>query len=104
MSAAVAGIEAVGAAPSLEPLARIGGAPATVQGGGFGDMLADGLSDLNRTLLSSQADMQALAAGEVGSLHQVMINMEETRLQFQLMMQVRNRLLEAYQDVMKMQV
>jgi flagellar hook-basal body complex protein FliE len=33
-----------------------------------------------------------------------MIRLEETKLAFQLMVQVRNRLLEAYQDVMRMQI
>ena len=44
------------------------------------------------------------AAGEVASLHEVMIHMEETKLSFQLLAQVRNRLLDAYQEVMRMQV
>jgi flagellar hook-basal body complex protein FliE len=48
--------------------------------------------------------MQRLAAGEVQNLHQIMIRLEESKLSFQLMLQVRNRLLEAYQDVMKMQI
>jgi flagellar hook-basal body complex protein FliE len=42
--------------------------------------------------------------GNVQNLHQVMIRLEESRLAFQLTMQVRNRLLESYQDVMRMQV
>lgn len=71
---------------------------------GFGDMLANGLESLNRQLVSSQADLQSLAAGDAQNLHQVMIRLEETRLAFQLAVQVRNRLLEAYQDVMRMQV
>lgn len=54
--------------------------------------------------MTSQTDLQQLAVGDVQNLHQIMIRMEETRLSFQLVMQVRNRMLEAYQDVMKMQV
>ncbi|HVE55120.1 MAG TPA: flagellar hook-basal body complex protein FliE [Ramlibacter sp.] len=73
-------------------------------GGGFGQIVSDGLGGLNAQLAASQVELQRLATGEAQNLHQVMMNLEETRLSFQLFMQVRNRLLEAYQDVMKMQV
>jgi flagellar hook-basal body complex protein FliE len=67
-------------------------------------MVTEGLSSLNGVLLTSQVDMQQLAVGEVQNLHQIMIRLEESRLSFELMLQVRNRVLEAYQEFMKMQV
>lgn len=70
----------------------------------FGSMVMDGLSEVNLQLLAQQTDLQQLATGNVQNLHEVMIRMEEARLSFELMMQVRNRVLESYQDVMKMQV
>lgn len=45
-----------------------------------------------------------VATGQAGNLHQVMLRMEETRMQFELLLQVRNKVLEAYQEVMRMQV
>lgn len=83
---------------SLEPLANA--APAQ----SFSNMVSQGLAQVNEQLQTSQADLQALATGDVQNLHQVMIRMEESRLSFQLMLQVRNRLLESYQDIMKMQI
>ena len=71
---------------------------------GFGSMITQGLQQVNQQLMTTQTDMQTLATGDVQNLHQIMIRMEDTRLSFQLMMQVRNRLLESYQDIMKMQV
>lgn len=71
---------------------------------GFGELVAQGLEHVNQQLLTSQTDLQNLATGNVQNLHHIMIRLEESKLSFQLMMQVRNRLLEAYQDVMKMQV
>lgn len=68
----------------------------------FSSLVADGLSQVNGQLVAGQQDLQRLALGEAGSLHQVMTRMEESRISFQLMLQVRGRLLEAYQDLMKM--
>jgi flagellar hook-basal body complex protein FliE len=97
-------IQAIAAEPSLAPLsagaASAHGAPA----GQFGQLVSQGLERVNTQLLGTQTDLQQLAVGHAGSVHQVMIRMEEARLSFQLMMQVRNRVLEAYQDVMRMQL
>jgi len=70
----------------------------------FGEMIGTALGEVNEKLLATQTDLQQLAVGNVQNLHQIMIRLEESRLSFQLLMQVRNRLLEAYQDIMKMQL
>ncbi|WP_116138492.1 flagellar hook-basal body complex protein FliE [Trinickia diaoshuihuensis] len=79
-------------------------APASVPSASFGQFVGEGMAQVNQALLASQSDLQSLALGNAQNLHQVMMRLEETRLSFQLMMQVRSRVLEAYQDVMKMQV
>lgn len=93
--------------PTLQPLAhaQLVQASTGLEGKtGFGDLVTQGLNQVNQQLMVNQTDLQQLAVGNVENLHQVMIRMEESRLSFQLVMQVRNRLLEAYQDVMKMPV
>jgi flagellar hook-basal body complex protein FliE len=70
----------------------------------FSQWVSRGIEDVNQQLLTSQTDLQALATGEVQNLHQLMIRLEESRIAFQLMMQVRTRLLDAYQEVMRMQI
>lgn len=100
----------VGAALAVQGTAAVQGTPAAAGSAGaaggpsFGELVRDGLAQVDRQLQASQADLQRLAVGNVESLHEVMIRMEESRLSFQLMLQVRNRLLEAYQDVMRTQV
>lgn len=107
MSAALA---AISAPPAIEPsmaLPSLGNAQVgdlKAQGPGFSDLVTQGLQQVNQQLLASQTDLQQLAVGNVQNLHQIMIRLEESKLSFQLMMQVRSRLLEAYQDVMKMQL
>ena len=70
----------------------------------FGTAVTKGLQQVDSSLQASQADLQRLAAGDVSSLHQVMVRLEESRLSMQLVLQVRNRLLESYQELMRMQV
>jgi flagellar hook-basal body complex protein FliE len=81
-------------------------APATQALGGanFGQIVSQGLQSVNQQLQTSQVDLQRLASGDAENLHHIMLKLEESRLSFQLMLQVRNRLLESYQEIMRMQV
>lgn len=101
--AVVAPGQALGFLPSASGIEQA--SSAGVPGGNtFATMVSDGLQKVNEQLASSQTDLQRLAVGDAQNLHQIMIQLEETRMSFQLMMQVRNRLLEAYQDIMKMPI
>ena len=70
----------------------------------FGAWFGQQLGEVNGQLRRADSDLQRLALGDARNLHQVMINLEEARLSFQLLVQVRNRALEAYQEVMRMQI
>ena len=97
---------------SIEAIAAIGAelpavampATAVTQPASFGAWFANEVSAVNTSLVNADNDIKKLAAGETQSLHDVMIAMEEAKLSFQLLAQVRNRLLDAYQEVMRMQV
>jgi len=69
----------------------------------FSDTLRDSISDVNR--LQEQADqaIESLAKGETKDIAQTMVAVEKANISFQLMTQVRNRLIEAYQEIMRMQ-
>lgn len=92
--------------PSLEAIVPTAAAAVPLGGaaGSFGSMVSQGLQQVSSQLNVTQSDLQSLAAGNVDNLHQVMLRMEESRMSFQLMLQVRNRLLESYQELMRMQV
>lgn len=70
----------------------------------FVGWLEQEMTALNAQIMSSEADLRSLAAGETTNLHQVMMELEKSKTSFQLAVQVRNKLLEAYQEVMRMQV
>ncbi|MDO8299544.1 flagellar hook-basal body complex protein FliE [Lacisediminimonas sp.] len=80
-----------------------GGSPAAA-GIDFGAWLKTQVAELNTSIANSDIQALDLASGQASNLHQVMIGMEETKLAFQLAVQVRNRVLEAYQEVLRMQV
>jgi flagellar hook-basal body complex protein FliE len=71
---------------------------------GFGSWFANELKSVDASLVAADREVQKLAVGEVSNLHEVMIHLEEAKLSFQLLAQVRNRLLDAYQEVMRTQV
>ena len=70
----------------------------------FGQMLNNVINDLSQKESAANESITGLAAGEDIELHQVMLSMQEADISFQLAMQVRNKLVEAYQEVMRMQV
>jgi flagellar hook-basal body complex protein FliE len=87
--------------PSLTPIAAANVTTATSP---FGSIVSAGLTDANDRLTAAETALQSLAVGGAGNLHAVMISMEGAKLAFQLVAQVRNHVLSAYQDIVKMQI
>ncbi|MEA5114725.1 MAG: flagellar hook-basal body complex protein FliE [Geobacteraceae bacterium] len=71
---------------------------------GFTQLLGDMVNKVND--LQNQADtaVQKLATGESKGLHEVMISMEKSSISFQFLTQVRNKALDAYHEIMRMQI
>jgi flagellar hook-basal body complex protein FliE len=70
----------------------------------FANMLGNLVQDVNAKQVNAGETVRGLLGGENVSLHQAMIAMEEASVSFQLMVEVRNKLLESYQELMRMQV
>lgn len=73
-------------------------------GEGFMRWMADEAQALNERIAGAEQSLAELAAGQSSNLHQVMLDLEQAKLSFQLALQVRNRLLEGYQEIMRMQI
>ena len=99
IAAIAAGSPAAGAAPALP---AFGGDAAVARD--FSAWLNQEVSQLNQTMLAAEGKLQDQAAGRTQNLHEVMIALEESRLALQLAMQVRNKVLDAYQELMRMQI
>lgn len=86
------------------PSGPSGTGPAAGAGSAFGQALTDAISGLSQSQNAANDASVRLAAGEPIDLHEVMLADQTASLQFQLAVQVRNKLVEAYTDVMRMQI
>ena len=68
----------------------------------FGQLLTDAVRSINGAQQSADLQANRLAAGEDVDIHSVMIAMENANLAFQFGLQARTKLLEAYQEIMRM--
>lgn len=75
------------------------------EGADFASVLKASLDQVNQMQLDSQAKQQAFETGDPNAnLQDVMVSLQKASLSFQTMVQVRNKLVSAYQEVMNMQV
>ena len=71
---------------------------------GFADMLSDSLAEVDRQIRTADDQAQRLVAGEDVSIHSTMINLEKANISLEFMLQIRNKVIEAYQEIMRMQI
>ena len=101
----------------MEPI-RIGGGPENLRElfppskagdekkgeASFGQVMEAAFQEVNRRQLEGGRMAEDLAIGKGPELHQVMVALEKADISFRLATQVRNKLLSAYQEIMRMQV
>lgn len=76
----------------------------SVDGKSFGDTLKDAIQEVNQLQKVSDKKMQDLATGKTDNIPDVMIAAEKADIALKLMVQVRSKIIDAYQEIMKMQV
>jgi flagellar hook-basal body complex protein FliE len=80
-------------------------APASASGGAnFENLLGGLVNDVAQKQAAAGNAVTGLLSGQNVSLHQAMISMEEANVSFQMMVEVRSRLLDSYQELMRMQI
>ena len=72
-------------------------------GKSFADTLKDAVQNVNAAQKDADVKMQDLATGKNNNIHDVMLSAEKADISLKLMVQVRNKIIEAYQEIMKMQ-
>jgi flagellar hook-basal body complex protein FliE len=70
----------------------------------FSTYLKNAIQDINALQKASDKMNQGLATGQVQDIHQVMIASQKAGIAIEMAMQVRNKAVEAYQEIMRMQI
>lgn len=95
-------IESINAVNSIQDVTK----PHMTQGpqADFDTWLSGNISSLDNKIQSADTALQELATNKFESMHTVMIAMEEAKLSMQFAVEVRNKLVESYHEIMRMQM
>jgi flagellar hook-basal body complex protein FliE len=85
-------------APSSEKLQAQG------SNGSFATLLKDSMNELNKTQVDGYNAMEGIATGKVTNLQEAVQKIEEAELSLKLALEVKNKAISAYKEVMRMQV
>lgn len=86
----------------LAPLQNGNVQKSSEKGQDFKSTLAGFLSDVNQMQSKADESIDKLVAGEITDVHQVMNTAQEANLAFNMMMEIRNKVVDAYQELMRL--
>ncbi len=95
--------------PSLQPLGEAGkpagkGPELTAEGANFGDLLKQAMQEVNTAQHTAEQEARNLMTGEATDMHSAILAVQKADVSFQMMMAVRSKLIDAYREVMRMQM
>ena len=70
----------------------------------FGKMLTDSIKQVNRLQLEADSSINDLSTGKQPDIHRTMIAMEKASISFEMLMQIRNKVISAYDKIMRMPI
>ncbi len=88
----------------LNPEVLVSGKASKTEDQGFGDMIKNGIQELNHKMLESKELAESFAAGEDVELHDVMIAGQEADIALRLATQLRSQAMQAYQEIIRMPI
>lgn len=88
--------------PAISPPSLSG--PGAQGGAGFHELLAGAIRQVEQSGADARLSTERFLAGENEEVHQVVLATQKAELAFELFMQVRNKVVQAYQEVMRMQL
>jgi len=75
-----------------------------IQKGSFRELLKNSIHEVDRVQKEAMRAAEDLAVGKTENIHETMIALKKAELSFKMMMQVRNKIVKAYEEIMRMQV
>jgi flagellar hook-basal body complex protein FliE len=98
-------IHGIGSAvPAIPDIGSAGSAVSRPESGGFMDSLKAAIGKVNDAQLQGGQAVDALLTGQTQDIHRTMVALQQASVSFQLMMQVRNKLVTAYEEIQRMQI
>jgi len=88
----------------LPVLPPVPAAPAAGTGGAFGSVFRDAVDKVEQFRLNAEQSVERFLAGEGEELHQTVLATQKAEMAFELFLQVRNKVVQAYQEIMRTQV
>jgi flagellar hook-basal body complex protein FliE len=70
----------------------------------FKETLSNYLSDVNEMQVKADTSIKKMVAGEITDVHQVMTSVEQANTAFNMMMELRNKVMDAYQEIMRIRL
>jgi flagellar hook-basal body complex protein FliE len=93
-------ISLISSVPVIQPAAG----PASTRPGGFGAVFESAINSVENVRQQSTEAVEKFLKGEGGELHTTVLATQKAELTFQLFLQARNKVVEAYQEIMRMQL
>lgn len=90
--------------PSIPSITELSGSAPKQDAAGFADSLKSLMNEVSGAEANADKLAASVAAGDVNDLHNAMIAMRRASMAMELTVQIRNRVLDAYQEIMRMQV
>jgi flagellar hook-basal body complex protein FliE len=99
-------INSIGPLKDLSSIDKIKSAQPQQQTGGasFKDTLHNFMSDVNEMQKKADQSIEKMVSGEITDVHQVMTSVEEANTAFNMMMELRNKVMDAYQEIMRIRL
>lgn len=97
-------IQSIGTNSILNNLNIINTTEEKTNGTSFSNVLSDAISKVNDSEVNANNKIESLIKGEDVEMHEVMLAMQESVLSLQALIEVRNKTVEAYQEISKLQL
>jgi flagellar hook-basal body complex protein FliE len=102
---ALQGYGQLGGSSEIRPVAPSATAEMrTAEGQTFGDLLTESINQVNQMQIETDEAMKRLASGESGNVHETLLAMQKAEISMRMLVEVRSKLVGAYQEIMRMQV
>lgn len=97
-------ISSINSLPTVSPNAQPSAGVTKTGDGGFGSIVKDAVESIDATQKEADQEIAKAVTGESPDIHKTIIALQSADLKFQLGLQVRNKLVGAYEEIMRMQV